>query len=378
MATPAIILAFGFGNLLMLGWLGAAAAPLIIHLWNKRKYRETSWAAVEFLMAALRRNARRIQLRQWLLLAVRTAIIVLVVLAVAEPFLERIGMTFVAGQRTLKVMVIDGSYSMAYRPTDNSRFARAKQLARQIVDESNQGDGFALVLMSDPPKVIVGTPALEPRDFLEEIDALKMPHGGGDLTATLARVDEVLTRAKKEHPGLEQFEVFFLTDLHTETWSLPTGKKAEAFRAQLDGLADRASLVVLDLGQDDAENLAVTSLAAASPFTTVWRDATFQAQVKNFGSQPRRRQSALRFERVLGAQVSGIDLSAKREVLCLLAIQFAPSAPEDPQGEVTLVFAGGGAVKLKVECVEAELKDLGPVWAARAQPVHPDKDTDAT
>ena len=41
------LLAFGFGNLLMLGWLAAAAAPILIHLWNKRRYREVSWAAVE-------------------------------------------------------------------------------------------------------------------------------------------------------------------------------------------------------------------------------------------------------------------------------------------------------------------------------------------
>src|SRR6185503_18119715 len=109
--TP-LPLAIGFGNLLMLGWLGAAAAPLIIHLWNKRKYREVSWAAVEFLLAAMRKNARRVQLQQWLLLAVRTLLIVLVVLAVAEPFLERAGLSFVAGERTHKLLVLDGSFSM--------------------------------------------------------------------------------------------------------------------------------------------------------------------------------------------------------------------------------------------------------------------------
>src|SRR6476620_7847254 len=80
------ILAFGFGNLAMLGWLAAAAAPLLIHLWSRRKYRETPWAAITFLLAAMRRSSRRIQLQQWLLLAVRTLTIVLVVLAVAEPY----------------------------------------------------------------------------------------------------------------------------------------------------------------------------------------------------------------------------------------------------------------------------------------------------
>ena len=70
----------------MLGWLAAAAAPLLIHLWSRHRFREVDWAAMQFLLAAMRKNARRLQLQQWLLLAVRTLLIVLVVLAVAEPY----------------------------------------------------------------------------------------------------------------------------------------------------------------------------------------------------------------------------------------------------------------------------------------------------
>ncbi len=88
-----------------------------------------------------------------------------------------------------------------------------------------------------------------------------------------------------------------------------------------------------------------------------------------------RRQTALRFERVLGAQISGIDLKAKQEVLSLLAVQYEQTAPDDPQGYLTLIFAGGGAVRLHVECIEAEMKDLGPAWQARAVPRHPDEET---
>lgn len=90
---------------------------------------------------------------------------------------------------------------------------------------------------------------------------------------------------------------------------------------------------------------------------------------------PTRRQTALRFERVLGAKVTGIDLKAGHEVLALLALQFEPTSEEDPQGYLTLVFAGGGAVRLHVECIEAEMKDLGPAWQARQIPQHPDDDT---
>ena len=88
-----------------------------------------------------------------------------------------------------------------------------------------------------------------------------------------------------------------------------------------------------------------------------------------------RRQMALRFERVLGAKMHGIDASRKDAVLALLAIRFDPEeAPDGPGGHVTLNFADGAAIRLQVECIEAELKDLGPVWRAKSMPRHPDDD----
>jgi hypothetical protein len=85
-----------------------------------------------------------------------------------------------------------------------------------------------------------------------------------------------------------------------------------------------------------------------------------------------RRRSAVRFERVLGAQLHGIDLASKDTVLALLAISFEPT--EAPAGHVTLHFAEGAAIRLHVECIEAELKDLGPVWQAKSKPHHPGED----
>jgi Protein of unknown function (DUF2948) len=84
-----------------------------------------------------------------------------------------------------------------------------------------------------------------------------------------------------------------------------------------------------------------------------------------------RRRTALRFERVLSAQVQGLDLKNQGAVAELLAIRFDPGDP--PQGQVTLNFAGGGAIRLNVECIEAELRDLGPMWQAKSKPKHPDE-----
>lgn len=84
-----------------------------------------------------------------------------------------------------------------------------------------------------------------------------------------------------------------------------------------------------------------------------------------------RRRAGLRFERVLAAKVQGIDLRDKSAALALLAIIFEPSTePGSVAGNVTLTFSGGAAIRLAVECVEAELKDLGAVWKTRRAPSH--------
>ena len=81
-----------------------------------------------------------------------------------------------------------------------------------------------------------------------------------------------------------------------------------------------------------------------------------------------RRQSVLHFDRVLGARTAGIDRDKPDEVLSLLAVAFLPA--DRPAGTVELVFSGGGAIVLDVECLEARLADTGGAWQASSRPAH--------
>jgi hypothetical protein len=82
----------------------------------------------------------------------------------------------------------------------------------------------------------------------------------------------------------------------------------------------------------------------------------------------RRCRTALRFERVLGCKCRGLDRSNKDAELNLLAVEFAER--DAPAGNVTLTFSGGGVIRLDVECLEAELADLGEVFTAELCPDH--------
>jgi hypothetical protein len=82
----------------------------------------------------------------------------------------------------------------------------------------------------------------------------------------------------------------------------------------------------------------------------------------------RRCRTALRFERVLGCKYRNLDQAAKDARLNLLAVEFSES--DAPGGVVSLIFSGGGVIRLEVECLEAELADLGEVQAAALCPDH--------
>ncbi len=86
------------------------------------------------------------------------------------------------------------------------------------------------------------------------------------------------------------------------------------------------------------------------------------------GGRPERHNSVLHFSRVLSAKSSGITPGKPDEIVSLLAITF--TAADAPAGAIDLVFSGGGAIRLEVECIEARLADLGGAWEASSRPAH--------
>ena len=104
------------------------------------------------------------------------------------------------------------------------------------------------------------------------------------------------------------------------------------------------------------------------------KDRRFAIQVRRYdweAATPQRRLTCMHFENVTGVRVRGIDRSNKDAVLNLLAIAFEEG--DAPSGTATLIFAEGGAIQVDLECIEMQMKDTGPVWAAESRPSHEDQ-----
>lgn len=279
-----------FANPWTLLWLPAAAIPVVIHLWNRRKYREIHWAAMEYLLAAIVKSARRMRIEQLLLLLLRTLLVLLVVFALAKPFLDTANLPFSTGTRTHRIFLIDASYSMAYQPSDKRAFDVARQRAIEIVEQGREGDGYSLILMSDTPQVVVGTATFDQAEFIEEIEKLDLVHAGADLDAGLKAVENVIQEAPQGQ--LARHHVYILSDLGRNTWDLATtGPAGEERAKRLERLAEQGAVEVLAIGGGQHENVAVTRLQVADSYATITNPVALTATVRNYSDQPRKGQS---------------------------------------------------------------------------------------
>ena len=133
----------------------------------------------------------------------------------------------------------------------------------------------------------------------------------------------------------------------------------------------------LRLLAEDADDLAVISAAlqdAVAKIGDITFDRTGRSLTvavnryrweKNGGERVR---AGLQISSVLAVKARNLRQGAKEAVIDLLDLSFEPG--DTPGGAIILTFAGGGDLKLEVECIDAVLADISLSWPTRAKPHH--------
>jgi hypothetical protein len=135
----------------------------------------------------------------------------------------------------------------------------------------------------------------------------------------------------------------------------------------------------LRLLAQDAEDLAVIAAALQDAVGKIG-DVTYEAPARRLtlalnrfrweagGRGGERVRAGLQFGGVLSVKTRKLRRDAPDAVIELLTIGFEPG--EAPGGTVTLSFAGGGDLRLEVECVDAAVADVSQPWPTRRKPAH--------
>ena len=131
-----------FANPLMLFGLAAILVPIIIHLFNFRRYKTIYFSNVQMLEDIQKKTKRASQIQQLIVLLLRILGIACLVLACAQPFLK-------SGKNAMKKgnvisIFVDNSYSMESESENGSNLYDAVDAAKNIVQSFDYSDDFVL------------------------------------------------------------------------------------------------------------------------------------------------------------------------------------------------------------------------------------------
>ncbi|HYE06911.1 MAG TPA: BatA and WFA domain-containing protein [Planctomycetota bacterium] len=243
---------------LVAAFAALGAIPILIHLLNKRRFRTVVWAAMDFLLATLEQNSRRIQMRDLILMTLRTLAVVLFALALARPTIAPGQLNLLGHQGEIAaVVVLDQSLSMGHDSGAGSRFDLGKKRATEVVDQLPKGSAAALVLMDDSPHADIAEPTHDLSLVGEEIARAAVGDGGTDVQESLALAWSIARKA----PAVGR-EIYVVTDLQTVGWPAADEPTWSALLEEIRTAQPECRIYICDVGDEQASNIALDELIA--------------------------------------------------------------------------------------------------------------------
>lgn len=260
----------GFLNPFLLVGLAAAAIPIAVHLFNFRRPERVDFSTLRFVREIEATAMRRVRIRQWLLLALRTLAIGFLVLAFARPTRTADASVFEEGAAQSLVLVLDNSRSMTLRDAQGELMEQARDLGAAVIDATGAGDERTVLPVARPPEYRP-VPFVTPGPALDAVQATVALAGAEPLTAAIARAASLLEGAV--HP---RREIVVVSDLQAATFT-------DSLSA---ALPDGIGVTLVPLGGRRQVNTAVTDVRVVSRIVEPGRPVQVEATVVRYGGRP--------------------------------------------------------------------------------------------
>jgi hypothetical protein len=253
---------------ILLGLL-AAAIPILIHILNFRKLQKVEFSTLSFLKELQKSKIKKIKLKQWLLLLLRTLIIIFIIFAFARPTLENVniaGSTSAAKSSTL--FILDNSFSMSYVGDDGSYFNKGKKIIKDIISKMEEGDDIFILKSTDS---LFSSSNKE--TALKIIDELKIALVTETINSKLKKAIDILNSSNNINK-----EIFLLSDLQKSTFINEISN--DSLITQITD--NKIKLYSFDLSLDKSKNYAVSNLSLQNSIIELNKPITFSATLSNY------------------------------------------------------------------------------------------------
>ncbi len=270
----------GFLSITFLVALPLALAPILLHLFDRRRNVTIEWGAMEFLLQAATRRTSARKLKQWLLLALRVLAIAALVLALARPKLP--GNWFGNSDRGETVFVIDNSMSTLRESEDATLFAKLIERATEELNGIAPGDSVRVLLASPYPvwamagdvRVDSGSRTL----VAEQFQDIQPTNGSSDLLAAMFTAVQA-----DADQNTQKRRIVLLTDGQAADWKTSDTSGWQRFQEVLKSasIPTQLDVIELDAKTPKSTNIAVNNVHSNRLVTGIGQTFTVTAQIQN-------------------------------------------------------------------------------------------------
>jgi len=257
--------------------VAAGAIPIIIHLFHKSRFKIVKWGAMHLLEAVLRTNQKRVKMEQWILLAIRTLIPILLALAMARPLWT--GSKQLLGEsRSSTVVLLDNSYSMDAARSGTTNWSVARAEATNLVGGLRNGSEAYVMLMGQGGGGVIDTPTVDLSRVTQVLAKTNAGYGAAHVPAAL---DFSASTLERMHEPVRQ--VVMMTDFQRVSFDATELPLLNNAIDRLQKLSNPPSITFWDVGQDVKENVAIESLDFSRLMVGVGQKIQIRVNLRNYG-----------------------------------------------------------------------------------------------
>lgn len=280
-----------FANPFMLG-LGAlaVASPILIHLLNKRRFKIVDWAAMDFLFEADKKNRRRVQLENFILLMLRCLAMLLIGLLLARPFLpSSVASLMQQKQEYERVILLDDSFSQKVvngnLPAIDVGKNALKDLMKNLAESPDTDDWLTVMLTSRPTEPVLSNEPLTRNtisSLTEIIDDIECSETAADYPTALTELRRYVS-GQRANVGRV---AYVFSDMRQRDWiGSGDADSQSAPNKILQEIADETvDCFVIDVAGDADQNLAITGVRPLD-LQVADKIVRFNVSVANYGDQ---------------------------------------------------------------------------------------------
>jgi hypothetical protein len=240
------------------------SVPVLIHLFNLRRYKKEYFTNVKFLSQIQQETRKQSQLKQLLLLLARMLTVASLVMAFSQPYLRSAFQKEKSSSRHTVSIYIDNSFSMENNGPGGRLLESARHKAVEIVTAYKSSDAFQLMTNDLEGK---HQQFVNREEFIGMLKEVQVSPATLQLSEVVSHQNEVFTEQHDASPV-----VFLISDFQKSTSDLDNVKPDSLSR-----------FVLVPVESQKRDNLYVDSVWFPSPVHRPMQPAQLNARIKNCG-----------------------------------------------------------------------------------------------